>query len=77
VPRHRLNQGESNHEETVQKENASLKAYVNKLAGLFEEYVGSYKDQVSMLGVLLKNTQTVEKYLQGKIEEFNQGDNKK
>jgi DNA repair exonuclease SbcCD ATPase subunit len=53
-----------------------LKADLNKLAVLFDEYIVAYQDQVKMLGVFVKNTQTVEKYLTVKINEFNGGDKK-
>jgi hypothetical protein len=53
-----------------------MKADLNKLANLFDEYIVAYQDQVKMLGVFVKNTQTVEKYLSVKINEFNGGDKK-
>jgi predicted RNase H-like nuclease (RuvC/YqgF family) len=53
-----------------------LKADLTKLANLFDEYIVAYQDQVKMLGVFLKNTQTVEKYLSGKINDFNGGSKK-
>jgi len=43
---------------------------------LFDEYIVAYQDQVKMLGVFVKNTQTVEKYLSGKIDDFNGGSKK-
>jgi chromosome segregation ATPase len=54
----------------------TLKGELTKLATLFDEYINAYQDQVKMLGVFLKNTQTVEKYLSSKIEEFNGGNKK-
>jgi chromosome segregation ATPase len=56
-----------------EKQVESLKADLTKLANLFDEYINAYQDQVKMLGVFVKNTQTVEKYLSGKIEEYNGG----
>ena len=53
-----------------------LKADLNKMAALFDEYIVAYQDQVKMLGVFVKNTQTVEKYLTVKINEFNGGNKK-
>jgi predicted RNase H-like nuclease (RuvC/YqgF family) len=53
-----------------------LKADLTKLANLFDEYIVAYQDQVKMLGVFVKNTQTVEKYLSGKINDFNGGSKK-
>jgi chromosome segregation ATPase len=53
-----------------------LKADLTKLATLFDEYIVAYQDQVKMLGVFVKNTQTIEKYLSEKINEFNGGDKK-
>jgi hypothetical protein len=53
-----------------------LKNDLSKLANLFDEYIVAYQDQVKMLGVFVKNTQTVEKYLTVKINEFNGGDKK-
>ena len=53
-----------------------LKADLTKLANLFDEYIVAYQDQVKMLGVFVKNTQTVEKYLTVKINEFNGGNKK-
>lgn len=53
-----------------------LKNDLTKLANLFDEYIVAYQDQVKMLGVFVKNTQTVEKYLSGKIEDFNGGNKK-
>jgi hypothetical protein len=53
-----------------------LKNDLNRLATLFDEYISAYQDQVKMLGVFVKNTQTVEKYLTVKIEEYNKGDKK-
>ena len=58
------------------KEVDSLKSELTKLANLFDEYIAAYQDQVKMLGVFVKNTQTVEKYLSGKIEDFNGGNKK-
>ncbi len=58
------------------KEIENLKNELNKLAVLFDEYIVAYQDQVKMLGVFVKNTQTVEKYLTVKINEFNGGDKK-
>ncbi len=54
----------------------TLKLEVNKLATLFDEYIVAYQDQVKMLGVFVKNTQTIEKYLSQKINEFNGGERK-
>jgi DNA repair exonuclease SbcCD ATPase subunit len=53
-----------------------LKADLSRLANLFDEYIVAYQDQVKMLGVFVKNTQTIEKYLSVKINEFNGGDKK-
>jgi len=58
------------------KQVEAMKSDLNKLANLFDEYIGAYQDQVKMLGVFVKNTQTVEKYLSAKIEEFNGGNKK-
>lgn len=54
----------------------SLKADLTKLANLFDEYINAYQDQVKMLGVFVKNTQTIEKYLSTKIDEYNGGSKK-
>jgi hypothetical protein len=62
--------------EIKEKEISNLKLELNKLAVLFDEYIVAYQDQVKMLGVFVKNTQTVEKYLSVKINEFNGGDKK-
>ncbi len=62
--------------EAKDKQIEAMKADLNKLANLFDEYIGAYQDQVKMLGVFVKNTQTVEKYLSAKIEEFNGGSKK-
>jgi len=53
-----------------------LKTDLTKLANLFDEYIVAYQDQVKMLGVFVKNTQTVEKYLSTKIDEYNGGNKK-
>jgi hypothetical protein len=53
-----------------------LKNDLTKLANLFDEYIVAYQDQVKMLGVFLKNTQTIEKYLSIKIDEYNGGNKK-
>ncbi len=58
------------------KQIESLKGELNKLAAIFDEYIIAYQDQVKMLQVFVKNTQTVEKYLSGKIDEFNGGNKK-
>lgn len=58
------------------KQIESLKSELNKLAAIFDEYIIAYQDQVKMLGVFVKNTQTVEKYLSVKIDEFNGGNKK-
>ncbi len=58
------------------KQIEAMKADLNRLANLFDEYIAAYQDQVKMLGVFVKNTQTVEKYLSAKIEEFNGGNKK-
>jgi septal ring factor EnvC (AmiA/AmiB activator) len=62
--------------EEKNKQVAVLKADLTKLANLFDEYIVAYQDQVKMLGVFVKNTQTIEKYLSVKINEFNGGDKK-
>jgi DNA repair exonuclease SbcCD ATPase subunit len=59
--------------EAKDKQIEAMKVDLNKLANLFDEYIVAYQDQVKMLGVFVKNTQTVEKYLSGKIENFNGG----
>jgi chromosome segregation ATPase len=58
------------------KEIESLKSELTKLATLFDEYITSFQDQNKMLGVFFKNTQTVEKYLSIKIDEYNGGNKK-
>jgi DNA repair exonuclease SbcCD ATPase subunit len=62
--------------EAKDKQIEVLKADLTKLANLFDEYIVAYQDQVKMLGVFVKNTQTVEKYLTVKINEFNGGNKK-
>ena len=62
--------------EAKDKQIEAMKADLNKLANLFDEYIVAYQDQVKMLGVFVKNTQTVEKYLTVKINEFNGGNKK-
>lgn len=62
--------------EVKDKQIEALKNDLTKLANLFDEYIAAYQDQVKMLGVFVKNTQTVEKYLSGKIEDFNGGNKK-
>jgi chromosome segregation ATPase len=59
-----------------EQEISQLKNDLTKLANLFDEYITAYQDQVKMLGVFVKNTQTVEKYLEYKIEEYNGGSKK-
>ena len=58
------------------KQIEAMKADLTKLANLFDEYIVAYQDQVKMLQVFVKNTQTVEKYLSGKIDDFNGGSKK-
>jgi chromosome segregation ATPase len=62
--------------EARDKQVEDMKAELNRLANLFDEYIVAYQDQVKMLGVFVKNTQTVEKYLSEKINEFNGGSKK-
>jgi DNA repair exonuclease SbcCD ATPase subunit len=62
--------------EAKDKQIETLKADLTKLANLFDEYIVAYQDQVKMLGVFVKNTQTVEKYLSTKIDEYNGGNKK-
>jgi hypothetical protein len=62
--------------EIKDKQIEALKADLTKLANLFDEYIVAYQDQVKMLGVFVKNTQTVEKYLSIKIDEYNGGSKK-
>jgi chromosome segregation ATPase len=62
--------------EAKDKQIEMLKADLSRLANLFDEYIVAYQDQVKMLGVFVKNTQTVEKYLSEKINEFNGGNKK-
>jgi predicted RNase H-like nuclease (RuvC/YqgF family) len=62
--------------EAKDKQIDAMKVDLNKLAILFDEYIVAYQDQVKMLGVFVKNTQTVEKYLAAKIEDFNGGNKK-
>lgn len=61
---------------TLQNQIESLKNDLTKIANLFDEYINAYQDQTKMLGVFVKNTQTVEKYLSEKINEFNGGNKK-
>jgi hypothetical protein len=60
----------------LQNEIISLKNDLTKLANLFDEYIIAYQDQTKMLAVFVKNTQTVEKYLSSKINEYNGGSKK-
>lgn len=62
--------------ESKDKQLEMLKFDLTKLANLFDEYIVAYQDQVKMLGVFVKNTQTVEKYLSIKIDEYNGGNKK-
>jgi DNA repair exonuclease SbcCD ATPase subunit len=62
--------------EAKDKQIELLKNDLSKLANLFDEYIVAYQDQVKMLGVFVKNTQTVEKYLSIKIDEYNGGNKK-
>jgi chromosome segregation ATPase len=62
--------------EAKDKQIEALKGDLTKLANLFDEYIVAYQDQVKMLGVFVKNTQTVEKYLSTKIDEYNGGNKK-
>jgi hypothetical protein len=62
--------------EAKDKQIEAMKADLNRLANLFDEYILAFQDQVKMLGVFVKNTQTVEKYLSEKINEFNGGNKK-
>jgi chromosome segregation ATPase len=62
--------------EAKDKQIELLKNDLSKLANLFDEYIVAYQDQVKMLGVFVKNTQTVEKYLSVKIDEYNGGNKK-
>lgn len=50
-----------------------LEHKLNELAQLFETYVVSYKDQVSLIGVLHRNAKSIEELLDSKIESFNGG----
>lgn len=61
---------------SLQTQIENLKNDLNKLASLFDEYINAYQDQTKMLSVFVKNTQTVEKYLSQKIEQFNGGSKK-
>lgn len=63
--------------EALKKEVDGLKGYLNKLAGLFDEFVSSLQDQNKLLASFTRNSQMIEKYLLGKVDEFNQGDKKK
>jgi|688.fasta_scaffold16751_8 hypothetical protein len=60
----------------LQKQVDALKMDLTNLASLFDEYIIAYQDQVKMLQVFVKNTQTVEKYLTNKIDAYNKGDKK-
>jgi hypothetical protein len=62
--------------ETKEQQINLLKNDLTKLANLFDEYIVAYQDQVKMLGVFVKNTQTIEKYLSIKIDEYNGGTKK-
>ena len=62
--------------EAKDKQIELLKNDLTKLANLFDEYIVAYQDQVKMLGIFVKNTQTVEKYLSIKIDEYNGGNKK-
>jgi DNA repair exonuclease SbcCD ATPase subunit len=62
--------------EAKDKQIELLKNDLTKLANLFDEYIVAYQDQVKMLGIFVKNTQTVEKYLSVKIDEYNGGNKK-
>jgi predicted RNase H-like nuclease (RuvC/YqgF family) len=62
--------------EAKTKEVDVLKGELTRLANLFDEYIVSYKDQVKMLGVIHRNAQNVEKFLDDKVNDFNKGDKK-
>jgi len=62
--------------ETKTKELDVLKVELTRLANLFDEYIVSYKDQVKLLGVIHRNAQNVEKFLDDKVNDFNKGDKK-
>lgn len=50
-----------------------LRAELNKLAKLFDEYVTAYQDQNKLLQAFVRTGQIVESSLQQKIEQFNKG----
>ena len=50
-----------------------LKAELNKLASLFDEYIVNFKDQNKLLQVFVRNTQNIEAFLQSKIDAYNKG----
>lgn len=58
------------------KQVETLKGELNKLATLFDEYVVSFQDHIKVFTALNRNAQQVERYLQTKINAFNQGDKK-
>lgn len=66
--------------EKLKLENTNLKSQsslmqkkFNELAGLFEEYVTSFKDQQVFLGLYLKSVKNTEELLNQKINHFNEG----
>lgn len=63
-------------EEDLKKEITRLKTELDKLAGLFNEYIVSFKEQIQMFDLFQKNAKTVEKYLLGKVDAFNKGETK-
>ena len=56
-----------------ESEIAMLKAELNKLASLFDEYIVNFKDQNKLLQVFVRNTQNIEAFLQSKIDAYNKG----
>jgi predicted RNase H-like nuclease (RuvC/YqgF family) len=56
-----------------ESEIALLKAELNKLASLFDEYIVNFKDQNKLLQVFVRNTQNIEAFLQSKIDAYNKG----
>ena len=53
-----------------------LEMKLNELANVFEAYANSFKDQVSLIGVLHRNAKSIEELLDSKIEKYNGGNDK-
>lgn len=63
-------------EDTYNSKIKLLEGKLNSLAELFEEYIKSYKDQISIIDLFTRNIKSIDALLDKKITDYNGGSEK-